>query len=178
METKDKGQVVYYYNRESRLEKASDNARFTVDHYGAKRPGLIRSLTATRSLRYLFFAVLFMAVAGLVVSYAQRSRSSGSVAGTTLSATAMWFEGYVYVSVKRSAPWYARAAKAAPGSVIEIKTGDGIGSTLGLLQSGEQELRLRFAAESKPPRVAVVASAVAAAEAGGDAQAVLEVKVE
>jgi len=160
METRDKDQVVYYYNREKRLEKASANARFMVDHYGAKRPGIIRSLTATRSLRYLFFAVGFMAVALLVVNYVIGSRDTGSVAGYSLSAKAMWFEGYVYITVKKNPPKFGFIVrKGVVGAPIGIKAGDGLGFAVGTMQAGEDEIRLRFSSEARPPRIAVIASA-------------------
>ncbi len=160
METRDKNQVVYYYNREKRLERAGADARFMVDHHGAKRPGIIRSLTATRSLRYLFFSVGFMIVALSVVSYAIGSRDRGTVAGISLSAKAMWFDGYVYITVKRSAPGFgARRSTGGPGLAVDIKAGDGITYATGVMQPGEDETRMRFAAELKPARVAVVAVA-------------------
>lgn len=159
METKDKNQVVYYYNRDKRMEKAGPNAQFMVDHYNGKRPGIFRSLTATRSLRYLFFAVVFMSVAVLVVSYIQGSRNSGTVAGVNLTASAMWFEGDVYVTVKRRTPWYmVFTSSTGTTSAIEIRTGDGNASSIGYLQASDQELRLRFSTNPKPERIAVLAS--------------------
>ncbi|MDX9897936.1 MAG: hypothetical protein RBT62_03385 [Spirochaetia bacterium] len=159
METKDKNQIVYYYNREKRMEKAGPNARFMVDHYNGKRPGIFRSLTATRSLRYLFFAVVFMTIAVLVVSYIQGSRNTGTVGGVNLSVSAMWFEGDVYVSIKRRSPWYmVFTSSAATTSAIEIRTGDGNSSSLGYMQASDQEIKLRFEAGIKPERIAVLAS--------------------
>lgn len=158
METRDKNTVVYYYNRERRLQRAGADARFMVDHYSTKRPGIIRSLTATRSLRYLFFTVGFMIVALSVVGYAMGSRDRGRVAGISLSAKAMWFDGYVYVTIKRGAPSFgARKSTGGTGQPVEIKAGDGIMYATGIMQPGEDEARLRFAAELKPARVAIVA---------------------
>jgi Flp pilus assembly protein TadB len=65
METRDKDQVIHYYNREKRLERASANAMFAIDRHQFKRPGIIKSLTATRSLSFLFFSLMFMIVAVL-----------------------------------------------------------------------------------------------------------------
>jgi hypothetical protein len=171
METKDKGQVVYYYDRASRMEKAGPGARFINERYGAKRPGILRSLTATRSLRYLFFSLIFMLVAVMVVGYVQGTRNSGSVAGNSLSVAALWFEGHVYVTVKRTAPWFGPRPKAHDRAAVEIRTGDGAGYALGVLQSGDEEQRLRFPAETKPARIVVVASA-------GDDAVELVAKVE
>ncbi|PKL09594.1 MAG: hypothetical protein CVV51_03050 [Spirochaetae bacterium HGW-Spirochaetae-7] len=158
METRDKDQVVNYYNRERRLERASADARFMADHYGAKRPGIIRSLTATRSLRYLFFTVGFIIIALSVVSYAMGSRDRGTVAGISLSAKAMWFDGYVYITVKRAAPRFgARKSSGEPGLPVDIRAGDGLTYATVVLLPGEDETRMRFTAEVKPARVAIVA---------------------
>jgi len=159
METKDKDQVVFYYNRERRLQRANPDAMFAVDHHGVKRPGIIRSLTATRSLRYLFFAMILIIVAVLVVGYAQGARNSGSVAGDSLTVAALWFDGHVYLTVKRTEPWYQRGrSSASDRSPLEIRAGDGSGFSTGILQAGDEELRLRFPAELKPRRIAVIAS--------------------
>jgi len=163
METKDKGQVFYYYDREKRLERASDNAQFIIDRHGAKRPGLLKSLTATPALRYLFFAVLFMSVAALVVGYVDRTRNTGTLAGYSLSAEAMWFEGHVYVTLTKGLSWYARlgeglGGKAPPLVAIGVAVGDGTSLATGVMQAAESDIRLRFPAESKPSLAFVVAT--------------------
>lgn len=165
METKDKGQVVYYYNREKRLQRASDNARFASDGRGTGRRGLVKSLTATRSLRFLFFGVLLMSLASLIVGYVDRERNTGSIAGYYLEAEAMWFEGYVYVTVAKVSPWYARLGKglgarpAAPVAIgIAAGSGSEAGAASGVLQAGDADLRLRYPAGERPPLALVVAT--------------------
>ncbi len=157
METKDKDQVVFYYNRERRLERANADARFAMDRHGAKRPGLLRALTATRGLATLFFAMLFMIVAVFVVGLIQGTKNEGSVAGNAVTATAMWFEGHVYVTVKRSSSWLDRFKHVKP-AMLEIRTGDGLTYATGIMQVAEDDTRLRFQAETRPPRIAVIAS--------------------
>lgn len=157
METKDKGQVVYYYNRERRLEKAPEGTRFIVERQGSRRPGFFRALVATRALASLFFALVFMVVAVLVVGYVQGTRNEGSVAGNSITANAMWFEGHVYVTIKRSTSWLDRF-KDAKSSMLEIRTGDGVEYSTGIMQARDEDIRLRFQAESRPPRIAIIAS--------------------
>ncbi|OHD17263.1 MAG: hypothetical protein A2Y38_20765 [Spirochaetes bacterium GWB1_59_5] len=157
METKDKGQIVYYYNRERRLENAPAGARFALERQRARRPGFMRALVATRALANLFFALVFMLVAVLVVGYVQGTRNEGSVDGNTVTASAMWFEGHVYVTIKRSTSWLDRF-KAVKPSMLEIRTGAGAEYSTGIMQAAEAEVRLRFQAETKPSRIAVIAS--------------------
>lgn len=173
METRDKDQVVYYYNREKRLERAHADAKFAIDHHHSKRPGFMHALTATRGLASLFFAVLFMVVAVFVVGFIQGTRNEGRVAGNMITATAMWFEGHVYVTVKRSSSWLDRI-KAANPAMLEIRTGDGLEYATGIMQVAEQDLRLRFQAESSPQHIAVLVSAPGP---GGEALETLELQV-
>ncbi|HUW68982.1 MAG TPA: hypothetical protein VMX33_02010 [bacterium] len=155
METRDKDQPAFYYNREKRLEKASGNARFVVDHYGKQRQGVIKTLTATPGLMFLFFTVVFMIMAALVLGFIAGRQDSGSVDGNAISAKALWFEGNVYVTIRRERPLFGGSRRSA----VEIKAGDGLGSAIGLIQATDEELRLRFATARKPDRIAIIASA-------------------
>ncbi|MBN2874057.1 MAG: hypothetical protein JXM71_03090 [Spirochaetales bacterium] len=158
METKDKGQINYYYNRESRLERAGPYATFINQRYNSKRPGLIRSLTATRSLRFLFFAVLITLIGAFIVDFAVGNKDRGSVKGVSLAANAMWFEGYVYATIKRDEPWFSLFG-AEPALVpVSFKAGDGVSYATGVMQADEDEFRLRFPAESNPGRIVILAS--------------------
>jgi len=157
METKDKDQVVFYYNRARRLENANDDARFAIERHTARRPGFLRALVATRALASLFFALLFMIVAVFVVGYIQGNKNEGSVAGSAVTATAMWFEGHVYVTVKRSSSWLDRIRTVKP-AMLEIRTGDGLEYSTGIMQVAEDDIRLRFQSETRPARIAVIAT--------------------
>jgi len=42
--------------------------------------------------------------------------------------------------------------------MLEIRTGDGSGFATGIMQVADDDIRLRFQAESSPPRIAVIAS--------------------
>lgn len=156
METRDKNQPIFYYNREKRLQHASNNVRFAVDHYGRQRQGMIKTLTATPGLMFLFFVVVFMIMATLLLGFVTGRQDSGSVDGNALSAKALWFEGNVYVTVRRDRPFFGSSRRSA----VEIKAGDGVGLVVGLIQASDDELRLRFAAARKPDRIAIIASAI------------------
>ena len=166
MESKENGKITYYYDREKRLERADSNARFIVDHYHSKRPGIIRSLTATRSLRFLFFAVTLAMIAVGVANFAIGGKNAGSVAGVHLSTAAMWFEGHVYVTIKRDEPAFSFFSREPVRLPVAIRAGDGISYATAIMQAAEEECRLRFPAESNPGRVAVIASVSRADDAG------------
>ncbi|MFH2115976.1 MAG: hypothetical protein ABIJ86_15855 [Spirochaetota bacterium] len=154
METRDKDQIIHYYNRERRLERASANAMFAIDRHHFKRPGIIKSLTATRSLSILFFSLIFMIVAVLLVNFIQGSRNSGTIAGNHFEVEAVWFEGFVYATIVRN----PARRNAEPVSVdLLLSAGEDVQE--GFLQASESEYRARVPADIKPAWLAVIVTA-------------------
>lgn len=153
METKDKDQVIHYYSREKRLERASSNALFAISRHKHQRLGIIKSLTATRSLSYLFFSLVFMVVAVLVVNYIQGSRSSGSLAGNRFEVEAVWFEGHVYATVARSP---GRRNAEPRGVDLLFSAGEDVQE--GFLPVTDSAYRARLPAAVKPAWLAVIVS--------------------
>jgi hypothetical protein len=151
METRDKDQVIHYYNREKRLERASANAMFVIDRHHFKRPGIIKSLTATRSLSFLFFSLMFMIVAVLLVNFVQGSRNSGTLEGNRFEVEAVWFEGFVYATIVRSP---ARRNAEPVGADLLLSAGGDVQEVF--LQASENEFRARVPAEIKPAWLAVI----------------------
>ncbi len=163
METKDKDQITYYYDRSRRLANASANARYISGYASSKKRGILRSLTANRSLTFLFFAVLLGVVAVLGASWIQSTRSSGTLEGNRISAKAMWFEGYIYITVKRDG-----LRSGASPKVIAIHAGYGTKGVEGVLQTVDKDLRFRMEAPEKPDSVAVVAKVSGGDDDGSD----------
>jgi len=94
--------IVFHYDREHRLSRASDNVRWLASRYGAKRPGFFSSLVATRASRLLLTAiilcVLFYSLYPILHS---PIRKSGSLDGAKYSASALYYDGQVLVAIKR-----------------------------------------------------------------------------
>jgi hypothetical protein len=154
VETRDKDQIIHYYNREKRLERASANAIFAIDRHHYRRPGIIKSLTATRSLSFLFFSLMFMIVAVLLVNYIQGSRNSGTLDGNRFEVEAVWFEGYIYTTIVRSP---ARRSAQPIGADLLLSAGSDVQE--GFLQASESEFRARVPSDIKPAWLAVIVSA-------------------
>ncbi|MDX9957670.1 MAG: hypothetical protein AB7T74_06365 [Clostridia bacterium] len=153
METRDKDQIIHYYNREKRLERASANAMFAIDRHHYRRPGIIKSLTATRSLSFLFFSLLFMIVAAFLVNYIQGSRNSGTIDGNRFEVEAVWFEGYIYATIVRSS---VRRNAQPIGVDLLLSAGGDVQE--GFLQASDSEYRVRVPADAKPAWLAVIMS--------------------
>lgn len=156
-ETKDEGQVVYYYDRARRLERAGPNAQFAASLHDRKKPGFFSAMVATRSLRFMFFTVLLGFVAVGVANLAMGERNSGQAAGVHLTASSLWFDGHVYLTLKRSKPMFSLSASGKERKAVVVRAGDGNQSSVGVMQLADDELRLRFPAEIKPDAVAVIA---------------------
>lgn len=157
METKskdDRENVVYYYNREARMARAGADAHFAVDHYkkgGSKRrSGFWKSLLGTRANRFLFAAVVGMAAIGLAYQGFSRQPASARVAGSVVTAKAIWFDDAVYVDVDRKA-----AKKGSVPVSLEVTVGDGRASVRGLMSASEDELKLRLPSEARPGSVTI-----------------------
>jgi hypothetical protein len=153
METRDKNQIIHYYNREKRLERASANAMFAINRHKHQRLGIIKSLTATRSLSFLFFSLVFMLIAVLIVDYIQGSRSSGTLGGNRFEVQAVWFEGHVYATIARSP---ARRNAQPIGADLMLSAGGDVQE--GFLPATDSEYRARLPAGDKPAWLAVIVS--------------------
>lgn len=154
METRDKDQIIRYYNRERRLERASANALFAINRHKYQRLGILKSLTATRSLSFLFFSLIFMVIAVLLVNYIQGSRNSGTLAGNRFEVEAVWFEGYIYATIARSP---ARRNAVPIGAALLLSAGEDVQE--GFLQASDSEYRARVPADIKPAWLAVIVTA-------------------
>lgn len=100
-ETLAKEELVFHYSRSRRLEDASERVRRLNDGQSVRR-GLFKSLTATRSLAMLFFAVLFIAAANLLVGLVATPSRSAELDGQVFSASAFRYEGTLYVTLARA----------------------------------------------------------------------------
>ena len=155
-ETKEKDDaknVEYYYKREERLAKAGPYARFAAGLHGKKRQGLLKTMTATKPLAFLFYTLLFAMVASLLVNWISGGSPKATLGGYSYALDALWFEGDVYLTVKRSR---SRGAER-PGSVeVKLTVGGEIGQ--GALNPGESELKLRLPAAARPEWAVAVVS--------------------
>ncbi|HOX48241.1 MAG TPA: hypothetical protein P5165_08035 [Spirochaetia bacterium] len=91
------------YSRERRLERASPEVRWLNSRYGAKKPGLLKSLFATRASSLLFLTILGLVVAFLLVPLFEGvSKKGGRIGEARFSASALYFEDRVLVAVSRT----------------------------------------------------------------------------
>ncbi|TFG83039.1 MAG: hypothetical protein E4H20_06440 [Spirochaetales bacterium] len=151
METRDKDTVQFYYDRDRRLAKAGVYAQFAESLHGAKRPGFFRTMTATRSLKFLFFTLIIVVISSFIVDWVSGSRNRGSMGGYVYVLDALWFEGDVYLSIARTE---GRGSRAAAPVDIAMSVGEAVGP--GLLTIGMTEYKSRLSAPDKPQWAAAI----------------------
>ncbi|MCR4790144.1 MAG: hypothetical protein K5839_03585 [Treponemataceae bacterium] len=93
--------LVFRYNRDERVSKASPTVKAHYDGTEAKPPkGLFKALVHTKSSRYMLYT-LILVLAFFFGIYFFGSRSNvDSLNGTKYSLTAFSFEDNVYISLK------------------------------------------------------------------------------
>ncbi len=102
-ETVREEELVFYYNRAERLERAGENVRRYYDGTAPKPPkGLFKALVHTKQSRVMLFAVVLSALVVLAVAFLTGKTDSQSADGVRFSLSAFSFEDSVYVSVKLS----------------------------------------------------------------------------
>ncbi|MDR1108831.1 MAG: hypothetical protein LBL19_07340 [Spirochaetaceae bacterium] len=97
-------ELVFYYSRARRLERASEAVRALNDTTPVKRPSLLRTLTATKPLSLLFMSVVILVVTFFVASFFSSRDDRQNLGGNFLTLSAMKFEGSTYLVIKKSIP--------------------------------------------------------------------------
>ena len=96
-------ELVFHYSREQRLSAATDAVRSLNDTSPRKKTNLFRTLTANRSLAFLFLAIIMLSLTAIVTSILVPSPDEADYGGLSLSLSAFRFEGAAYVALKKTA---------------------------------------------------------------------------
>jgi hypothetical protein len=95
-------EVVFYYNRERRLERASARVRELNKPGPPMRGGPVRVLTATKPLTILFLTVVLLVIMSLVMSYRAPARGGKTLGGNTIRASEAAAEGSTFVTFTKT----------------------------------------------------------------------------
>jgi hypothetical protein len=112
-------EIVHFYNRERRLEKASQAVRDLYTEPPRRRFGFLHALTGSRSNTMLFCTILFLCALMLTLSYFGLTGDSRELDGNILSVKGKQYEGTVLIEVKKTIrkDKIARHMKAYTGAV-------------------------------------------------------------
>jgi hypothetical protein len=112
-------EIVHYYNREHRLEKASQAVRDLYTEQPRRRFGLLHTLTGSRPNAMLFGTIVFLCVLMLILSFFGFTGDSRELEGNIISIKGKKYEGTVIIEIKKTIrkDKIARSIKAYTGPV-------------------------------------------------------------
>jgi hypothetical protein len=91
----------FYYSREQRLAKAPPNVRALYEESPKKKFGFFRTLTATRPLAMLFFSIMILCAAIIIISIFNLAGDHG-LGGNRLALEAVKFQGETIVVLTKT----------------------------------------------------------------------------
>jgi hypothetical protein len=96
-------EVVFYYSRRRRLERASPAVRALNEGGPGQRPSLIGSLTATKPLAILFFTIVIFMIFGFILSMLSGRDDRLRIGGNEITVTAVLYEANTILALKKTA---------------------------------------------------------------------------
>jgi hypothetical protein len=151
--------LVFYYSRARRLERASPAVRALNEASPERRPGLFKTLTATKGLTFLFISVV-LSVAILYLGVFLRRDRAQALGGNSLSFSALRFEGSSYIVLKKSAPpnkeAYAGVVDMAISAAEKTGTGNPPLANRSVIFSTEAEEEFRFVVPFEAPELLIL----------------------
>lgn len=144
---------VFYYSRERRLRSAGDAVRRLNAEGPTKRPGLFRTLTATKPLAFLFLAVLMLSLTAVVTAVFLPKDDEGRLGNNRIALSAFRFQGTTYLALVKKAE--GKDAYVGPVAMaVSAPAGAAWEQTLHFAPRDEEEFR--FALPLDAPRLLVV----------------------
>jgi hypothetical protein len=94
-------ELVFRYSRDRRLARAPKKVQELYRPSPKKKPGLFRSLTATRPLAMLFGSVMVLSAITIVMAVYGGARDSRIMGGNRVSVTAMKYQGSTFMVLNK-----------------------------------------------------------------------------
>ncbi len=96
-------EVFTRYNREERLKNAPEQVKAMYEGNFIPQRGILKSLTATRGLRAVLFAIVILVVINLVLFAINRDKSSGKIHNIKIEVNTFIFDGIPLANLKMQA---------------------------------------------------------------------------
>lgn len=107
MEGEKKGrnneELAFYYSRDRRIASAPERVKMLYSGTFGRRSGLFGTLLATKSLAFLFLAILMLSATAMVMSFLLHRETNQTVMGNAFSLEAFRFQGATYIAIKKEA---------------------------------------------------------------------------
>jgi hypothetical protein len=144
-------EMVFYYSREKRLEKAPQRVRELYEKSARPRFNLLRPLIATRPLATLFAMVLILSVISGIIAFSGIADRTYKFQGDSITVGAQRYQGTVIVTIRKKPDPEGR--QAAGGGLTDIlispvrdKEGEGSGFSHRLVFNPGKEEEFRMVA--------------------------------
>ena len=99
----DDGRITYYYSRKERLKRASQEVRDINNPSKRRKAGIFRALTATLSLRILFFSIILFCIIVFLLSRFMRPEPVMVLANNIVAVSAVTAGDRSYITIKKTA---------------------------------------------------------------------------
>lgn len=97
----DEREIVFHYSRERRLANASETVR-ELNKEGRKHSfNLLRPLTATKPLAFMFMSIIILFGVMLIFSFLFGGKKETVLGGNIINVSAFTFEGKTYLTVNK-----------------------------------------------------------------------------
>jgi hypothetical protein len=137
-------EMVFYYSREKRLEKAPRRVRALYEESGPPKFNLLRPLVATKPLAALFATVLIFSAISAIVAFSGVADRSYKFQGNSITVEAQRYQGTVIVTIQKKPDREERTAEDGGLDIlispVQGRGGDGSGFSHRLVfGSGKEE---------------------------------------
>jgi hypothetical protein len=140
--------LVFHYDREHRLSRASDNVRWLASRYGAKRPGFFSSLVATRASRLLLTVIILCVFFYFLYPILHSpTKKSGLLDGAKFSASALYYDGQVLVAIKREGKALVQTLRLRSSLLADFSRSGEASFPMGENTAGDYRAGLKVGAE-------------------------------
>ena len=95
----DQSRLVFHYNREHRLAKASEAVRRTYTEGYTPNKGFVKGLTANAGLRSILSVIIILCAVIMIVSLFGPAKNEGSFFGVSVRLRAFVFDETLFVAV-------------------------------------------------------------------------------
>jgi hypothetical protein len=117
--------LVFHYSRARRLERASPAVQALSDDAPVKRPGLFRTLTASKPNTMLFISIIIISVFFIATSVLM-PRDEIKLGGNILSLSAFRYQGSTVIIIKKTIGDKRVYAGAVDVAVSPVVTSDSV----------------------------------------------------
>jgi hypothetical protein len=149
-------ELVFYYSREKRLEKAPQRVRALYEEPPQKKFSLLRPLIANRPLATLFAMVMLLSVVSAIIAFSGIADRGYDFEGNRITVDAQRYEGTVILEIRKNPGRKDRSGESAAAVDIQISSlgaGEGLVFSHRLVFNPQREEEFRVVVPFESPEL-------------------------